>query len=175
MIRQGEAGAGGVAILVRDKVDPDLVIGQVAQHIGKDDLRARVQPLPIGRIMPPQFGLERPCIPSFERVAQARLGLGPAMLPVQILQPMFKRAGRLAVQLPDQHGLPVVPCLRANTANVADRQHRQQVQPLASLHRLGEIPQGARVRQVAFLRHVGHQQVIAHQPFHGFGIGLVQA
>ena len=67
-----------------------------------------------------------------------------------------------------QHGLPVVPCIRADPANITDRQHRQQIKPLAGLHDLGEIPHRPRIRDIALLRHVGHRQVIADQPFDGF-------
>jgi hypothetical protein len=59
--------------------------------------------------------------------------------------------------------------------DVADGQHGQQVQPLPRFHRLGEVAHGARVGDVALLRHVGHQQVIAHQPFDRFAFCGFQA
>ena len=63
----------------------------------------------------------------------------------------------------------------ADAADVADGQHRQQVQPLLGLHRLGEIPHRARIGDIALLRHVRHQQVIPHQPFDGIAFLWLQA
>ena len=40
------------------------------------------------------------------------------------------------------------------------------------MHGLGKVAHGARVGDVAFLGHVRHQQVIAHQPFDGVGFIL---
>ena len=78
------------------------------------------------------------------------------------------------MQLAQQHGLPVVPGVRPHAANIADRQHRQQVQPFAGGDGAGKIAGGARIPDIAFLRHVGHQKVIAHQPFDGFAFLGIQ-
>ena len=68
------------------------------------------------------------------------------------------------IQRAQQLPLPAVPHARANGANVANRQHKQQAQALHALHHGGESLDGARVRQVAALRHRGHGEMLLHQP-----------
>ena len=174
MIGQRETGARRIAGGIGMQVDADFVFRQIAQQPGKDFLRLGQQALPVGGVMAPKFGADILCIPADQRLAQLALGLVLPAFAVDMFQPAFQRIGGLPIQPAQQHGLPVVPGAGADTADIADRQHRQQIQPLAGFHRLGEIAYRARIADIALLRHVGHQQVIAHQPFDGFTFFLCQ-
>ena len=166
MVGQRETGAGGVAIGFGREVDADLVIGEPVQEKPREaGMRLLRQALPIGRVMALDLGLDGRLGPVLERVAQRGLALLADILAVEILQPALERIGGLAVQRAQQLRFPVVPGVGPDAADIADCQHGQQVQPLARFHRLGEIGDRARVGDVAFLRHVGHDQMRAHQPF----------
>jgi hypothetical protein len=96
-------------------------------------------------------------------------------LAVEVLEPGLERGGGRPIEPAQERGLPVVPGGGADAADVADRQDRQKLQPFPRLHRLGEVAHRAGVGDVAFLRHVGHEQVVAHEPFHGLALGRLQA
>ena len=57
--------------------------------------------------------------PVFELHAQVLFCLFATVVAVQIFKSVFKRIQGLAVQGADQYSLPVVPCIRANAANIA--------------------------------------------------------
>ena len=118
--------------------------------------------------------IQRRLVPISQPGTQGAGRVVLAVLAVDGFQPALQRLGGLLVQLPQQHGLPVVPGPRPHPANVADRQHGQKVKPLAGLYRLGKVAHRARVADIALLRHVGHKQVIAHQPFDRFAFLCVQ-
>ena len=134
-----------------------------------------VQPLPIGIIVPGGFGLQILGLPIRQHLAQGTFTVGPAAFAVQRLCPVFQHPARLVVERADQRGFPIIPGVRSDPANVTDGQHGQQVQPPDGSHRLGEILYRARVCDIALLRHVGHQKVIAHQPFDCFAFPLCHA
>ena len=116
--------------------------------------------------MPRHLVVERGFVPVGQPFPQGAGRIAHPVFAVHRFKPAFKRVGGLFVKLPQQHGLPVVPGPRPHATDIADGQHGQQVQPFARFHRLGKVAHGAGVADIAFLRHVGHQQMIAHQPFH---------
>ncbi|CAM4376780.1 hypothetical protein PARU111607_15995 [Palleronia rufa] len=136
-------------------------------------MRLGAQALPVGRVVASRLGAQVAGLPVGQRLAQPALGLVAAALAVERLQPVLQRRRRLVVEGAQKLRLPAVPGAGPDAADVADGQQRQQVQPLAGPHRLGEVADRARIAQVALLGHVRHQQVIAHQPLHRFGIGAV--
>ncbi len=146
-----------------------------AQEPGEDHMRRRRQSLPVGAVMALCLGAQLGPRPVGQRLAQARLGLGLSRLAVEVLEPGLQRARRHSVQRPQKLRLPVVPHAGADAADVARRQHRQQVEPPHALHRLGEVPHRPRVAEVALLRGVRHQQVVAHQPLDRLGFVGLQA
>ena len=75
------------------------------------------------------------------------------------------------VELAQQGGLPAVPDIGTDGANVAHRQHQQQPEPLRRLYEGGEILDGLGVHQVALEGGARHGEVMAHQPGHGLGLG----
>ena len=174
MVLQGKTDAGGGAIFVRVDVDLDFAVMNVTQEVGHGHMCRQVQTLPIGRIMAPHFDGQRLAVPIRKRAAQILARLCAAVLTVERLHPAFERAARLAIERADQRGLPVVPDTGADAPNIANCQHAKQVQPFARLDGLGKIAHCARVCNVALLRHVRHQQVIAHQPFHSRAFGFLQ-
>ena len=175
MVGQRETGAGGITAGFGVQVDADLVIAQAAQQARKHLLRVGGQALPIGGIVASDLGAQIGGGPAGQPGAQGGLGLILALFAVEMFKPFFQRLGRAGVKLTQQHGLPVVPGVRPHAADVADGQHGQQVQPLAGFNRLGKVAHGSRVADVAFLRHVGHQQMPAHQPLDRLAFLLVQA
>ena len=56
------------------------------------------------------------------------------------------------VELAQQRRLPAVPDIGADGADVADRQHQQQTEPLRRLHQAGEALDGLGIHQVALER-----------------------
>ena len=112
-----------------------------------------------------RFRLENRLGPIRQSPPQGTFGFCSAHFTVQRLHTAFHGAFGLPVQRADQYRFPVIPRVRAHTANVANSQNGQQVQPFDCFYSLCEIAHGARIRDVAFLRHIGHQQVIAHKPF----------
>ena len=74
------------------------------------------------------------------------------------------------IEIAQQLRLPAVPGLRADGADVGDRQHQQQAQALDRLHLGGEIGDGLGIVDVALEGGLAHQQVVAHQPVDGLGL-----
>ena len=168
-------GAGGVAVIVRVQVNADFTVLNIAELFGEYHLRGRMKPLPIGRVVACGFGLKILARPMGEGRTQGLFGTRAAVLAVEVFEPGFKRAFGLPVEPADQYGFPVVPCVRADAADIADGQHTQQIKPFDGLHSLGKVPHGARIGNIAFLRHIRHQQVVADQPFDRVDLGLVEA
>ena len=130
------------------------------------------EPVAVGQ--PPGMGARRARLPA-ERVGELLLAmlhqLGPAVLLVAEPKPLF---GGLE-QRPQQGPLPVVPHARADRADVDDGQDQQQPQPLRALHLVDEILDRLGVGEVALERGRRQQQMIAHQPRDGLGLGWVEA
>ncbi len=112
------------------------------------------------------------------RPAQLRCQLGlprrhllapPALLVAQP-QPLLGSVVERAQQLP----FPLVPRPRPDRANIDHGQHQQQSQSFRALHRSSEIVDRLGVGKVALERRGGHQQVVAHQPRDGLGLGRVE-
>ena len=168
MVGQGKAGPRGIARNFRVQIDADLVIAQSAQQPGKDGLSLGRQTLPVGGVVAGRLGPQILWLPIRQHVAQGTFRLVLALGAVQGFKAAFQRCGRIAVQLAQQHGLPVVPGGRPHAANVADGQHRQQIQPFPGFHGLCKIAHCAQIAEIALLGNVRHQQMIAHQPFDRF-------
>ena len=78
-----------------------------------------VVPLPIGIVMARCFDLKVFAWPVLELYTQFFFRFFATVVAVQIFKSVFKRIQGLAVQGADQYSLPVVPCIRANAANIA--------------------------------------------------------
>ena len=89
----------------------------------------------------------------------------PAALFVAKPQHLFCRFEQLGQQL----ALPAVPHTGANRADVDNGEDEQQTQPLRRLYDAGKVEHSLKVRQIALEGGRGHQQMLAHQPGHGFG------
>ena len=77
-------------------------------------------------------------------------------------------------QGPQQQPLPFVPHARPDRADVDDGQDQQQPQPLRALHLGDEILDRLGVGEVALERGRRHQQMMAHQPGDGLGLGRIE-
>ena len=113
-------------------------------------------------------------VPVERQGERAALGLDPFGAAALLVAEPQHFLGRL-VEGGEQLPLPAVPDAGADRADVDDRQHQQQAQPLGALYRFGEIEDRLEVRQVALERGVGHQEVIADQPGDRLGLGAGQA
>ena len=81
----------------RVEVDADLVIGDVAQKVGKDQLRLGRQPLPVGVVVARRLGAQIVAASQSASASRsARLASSCALVAVQRLQPGFQRLGGLA-------------------------------------------------------------------------------
>ena len=67
------------------------------------------------------FAFDSGFFPVGQGLAQAFLGLGAAMLAVKGFEPVLHRVAGLVVKRAQEHRFPVVPRIRADAANVADR------------------------------------------------------
>ena len=80
---------------------------------------------------------------------------------------------KLAQQLP----LPAVPRAGTDRADIDRSEDGEMAQPFVALHVTDEILDRLGIGQVAFLRGVAHQQMVAHQPRDhlGFAFGEAEA
>jgi hypothetical protein len=78
----------------------------------------------------------------------------------------------LEIQGAQQLALPAVPDPRPDGADVGNGQDEQQLETLRALHDGGKVEDGLEVVEIAHLRGLAHQQVMAHQP--GDQLGLVR-
>ncbi len=154
--------------------DRELGVARVGHQsrIAGDDVVGLGDPIGFGQAADERFELLR--APA-EQVAQRGLldrdAFAAALLLVPEAQHFLGRIVERRQQLP----LPAVPHAGADRADIDDRQHQQQPQPLGALHHLGEIEDRLEVRQVALERRRRHQQMEAHQPGDGLGLGRRQA
>ena len=83
---------------------------------------------------------------------------------------MAARQHRLGfrIERAEQLALPAVPHAGSHGADVGNRQDDQQLQPLEALHDGAEVENGLEVVEIAHLRGLAHQQVIADEPGNRF-------
>ena len=172
---QGKTNACCITIRVRVDIQTDFIRPQIAQQICKNNMRLVGQALPIRFIVAPKLFLNFALVPIFQRTFQEFFSLIAAVLAIDGFKPVFQRAPCFGIKCADQCGLPIVPSVWANAANIAHRQNGQQIQTFGGLNSLGKIPYCARIGDITFLRHIRHQQMIADQPFNGVHFFLRQA
>ena len=162
--------------LVHPDVEGDALtrLLRLVQQAGVEHLMLEVDGVPVGIVVATQVGRELLLAPVLHRTGEFFLGR---------LDPADPRYGGMATgqmrlgfckQGAQQLTLPAVPDAGSDCANVDDSQNDKQAQPLGALHHRREVDDGLVVRQVAHLRRFAHQQMMAHQPYNGFGFGSRQ-
>ena len=76
---------------------------------------------------------------------------------------------RFRIKCAQQLAFPAIPDAGPDGADVNDRQDQQQLQPFRALHNSGEIQDGLEVVEIAHLRRLAHQQMMADKPGRCFG------
>ena len=168
---------GDGARLVEADIDRELVVGLFA---GADEARLadfslQVDLEPVGRIMPPDIGVEFGFRPFGEGGAEFGLRHRDALRAVYFREAAGQHRLGLVIQRAQQLRLPAVPHAGADAPDVGGGQDGQQLHLLDGLHDGGKILDRLAVGQVARLRHRGHCEVFFDQPCHQLGIGGVEA
>ena len=90
---------------------------------------------------------------------------------------MAAREDRLGLEIEraQQLAFPAVPGRRSHRADIGHGQDQQQLQALGRLHHIGEIENGLEVVEIAHLCGLAHQEMMADEPGHGFGLGCREA
>ena len=72
----------------------------------------------------------------------------------------------LIVERAQKLALPPVPDAGPDGANIGDRQHQQQLQPLGVPDNAGKVANGLRIADIARLRVSAHHEMVLDQPHH---------
>ena len=114
--------------------------------------------------------------PVLQLVHGLSLHLGNPLPRVKpVFQPPAQRAPGLDVELVQQGVAPGIPQGRVGGVDVCHGQRQQVVEMGLVPHGGGELPDDAGVGDVLALGHLGHQQVVLHQPADQVGVPLVDA
>ena len=81
----------------------------------------------------------------------------------------------LVIERAQKLALPAVPHARSDGADVGDGEDQEKLQALRALHDMGEIEDGLEVVEVAHLRRLAHQQMMADEPGDRLGLRRRQA
>ena len=127
MVLHHETNTCRIPIFIRVQINANILFTCPAKQFGKRDMRRDMQTLPIRIIVTCDFGLHVLTWPVLQCSAQRLLGLCSSVVTVQRFHAIPQRALGLAIQRPDQNRLPIVPGVRTNAANIANRQHTQQI------------------------------------------------
>ena len=169
-----EAAARRVVALNVVETRIHLVGAGGAAHLRQPLQRVEIKTEPVRRVVPPQPAVDLFRFPAFQPLAQFRLHLGDAVLAAQTLIADAEDGERVVVQLAQQLRLPVVPRSRPNRPDIERRQHEEELQPLDASHLRCEGAHRCGVGDVALLREIRHDKVIANQPDDHLCLSLVQ-
>ena len=128
------------------------------QEVGVRDLPLRLDLEPVGGIVALGIGVELRVRPARQRAAQRLLGRLDPRLAVDRRMAAAEHDLGLPVERAQELALPAVPDARPDGADVGDGQDQQQLELLLRLHDRRQRFGGARVGEVAALRHVGHDR-----------------
>ena len=98
----------------------------------------------------------------------------PLLLARRVFQTAAQRAFGLRIELAQQAAAPGVPEFGVGAVDIGDGEREQVIQALLIADVAGELLHHLGVGDVLALRHRGHQQVLAHQPFHQLGFAVAE-
>ena len=112
---------------------------------------------PVVGIVPVDEALDLLLRPVGDGGAEGGLGGGDALARGELRVPARHHRLGLVVEPAQQLALPAVPDAGPDGADVGDRQHQQQLQPLRALHDVGEVADGLGIADVAAEGDLAHQ------------------
>ncbi len=150
-----------------------IAVGGVEEiGVALDHLRRLGEPIAVGQ--PPGEAREAALLPA-ETAAKRFLDRGDPVLAALLLVAEAQHLLASVEQSAQQLALPAVPGARPDRADVDDGEHEQQPQPLEALHVADEVLDRLGVGEIALEGGSGHQEVPAHQPGDGLGLGRTEA
>ena len=153
----------------------DAGLQRLRDQFGMIDMTARIVGDPIAGIAQGHMGVDGLVAPSpglqftaqgFDGGTAAGLGFRRQIAGHGFFRPQ--------IQFPQQARLPGVPHRRTYRPDIGHGQQHQKAQPFGALDLADEIADGLGIVDIPFECCIAHQQMIAHQPGHGFGLGRVQ-
>ncbi len=144
--------------------------GHRMQQFGVGDLSRGLPLQPIGGIVARGVGVELRIGPARQRAAQSLLRRLDPRLAVHGGMAAAEHDLGLPIERAQKLALPAVPDAWTHGADVGCGEGKQHLQAFLGLHDLSQRLGRPRVRKVASLSHVGHDQMLLDQPDHALRV-----